>query len=252
VSRSSVLATNCPKSLTLSALSLLELASETCSAALTSLSNPRQALAQLPPDSHVLQQDLISLLSLLHNTTTKLGLALKPSSPTYSASFIPLKDISTHISAVAQCAKLFDPSVHGAALTQEIVSVVTDGIKAIKALLQTFLTLENGEKKNHVGIGQAGEEYLVRVGAVHEIIDKARSSDGISSENVVAVRRKWTADKASLEDGLREVSEMIEDEETRSDGDDDGDDDDGWAEVGISSRKRMGEQELERTKKVCP
>lgn len=224
----------------------LTFASETCRAALASLSKPQQVPpAEHPPELHVLRQDFVSLLSVLHSSTTKLALTLKPSSPAYSASLTPLKDISTHTSALVHCTSLFDPAIHGATLIQEIISVLTDVIESIKSLLQTFLSLEAEPSSPR----KTGEEYLVRVGSVHEVIDNARGSDGISIDNIVAVRKKWTAHKASLEDGVREVGEMIEDEEANVSGN--YDDNSGWNELGMPSGRKMEKEELERTKKVC-
>ena len=231
----------------ITAFASLELVLATSDAGLALLLNPQKD-SQTHQELPVLRKDLLSLLSLLDHSTTKLALALKPSDPTYSASLTPIKDIVSQISALAQCAHHLDRAAHGATLVREIVSVVKDVINSVKSLVQTFRVLD-----------QPGltSEYLVKVGTVHDIIDKARSTNGISESNVIAVRKKWVEDNASLEDGLREVNEMIRSAEdaniTSPDNcDDEFMENDGWDELGLGSSKKMEKSELDRSKKVCP
>jgi len=192
----------------------------------------------------VLHKDLVSLLSLIHASTTKLALALKPSSPNYPASLNPLKDITSHVSGLARCASLFKSDIHGATLIQEITSVVRDVIESIRSLVQTFMAIENNG-------GKAGDEYLVRTGAVHDSIDKARGENGVSKDNTDAVRKKWAQDMGSLDDGLREVREMVEEEEASSGEGEIELIEDGWDELGLGTRERMNKEELQRTKGSC-
>lgn len=223
----------------------LTLVLETCNAALSSISHHQSGL--VPPEVDRLYNDLLSLLSLLDMSTTKLALTLKPSSPTYSASLKPLKDISSHVAALAHCTNLFDPITHGATLIREVVVVVTDVVVSIRSLAETFLALERSESARC-----PNSEYLVKVGAVHETIDKARA---ISKSNRIAVRKKWAEDNAVLDDGLLEVGEMIEAEETDAASENGGAsdsimDDNGWDELGLCSGNKMEMQELARTKTV--
>jgi hypothetical protein len=134
--------------------------------------------------------------------------------------------------------------VHGATLTKEAVATVRDVIEAIQALVQTFLALQINAGS---GTGKAGEEYMVRTGAVHDLIDKAKRAEGLSEDNLGAVRKKWTENRGALEDGFREVGEMIEEAEETEDDDED---DDGWDELGLGKGTKMNLDELERTKKV--
>lgn len=190
------------------------------------------------------------MLSFLHGSVTKLALALKPSSPTYGASLAPLKELSENVASLTFCARLFHPETHGRNLVQEVKSIVTDVILAIGSLVQTFLNIE--ATGSHVSTGQAGDEYMVRTATVHDVIDKARNpQNGLSKDNLEAVRKRWMQDRDSLADGLREVDEMVEDESSQID---EGveDDEDGWDELGIGSSSRMDKNELERTKKVRP
>jgi hypothetical protein len=197
----------------------------------------------------VLQKDFTSLLTLLHSSTTKCALALKPSSPTYQAALAPLKDISENTAALTHCAQLFSGEMHGATLTKEVFSTVQDMIQAIRALVQTFLALQT-----HAGIGtgKAGEEYMVRTGEVHDLIDKARGAKGVSKDNLGAVRKKWAEDRRTLEDAFREVDEMVGEAEEDGDeeGEDNNEDEDGWDGLGLGKGKKMDKTELERTKQV--
>ncbi|KAJ7452413.1 hypothetical protein B0H11DRAFT_1876433 [Mycena galericulata] len=225
------------------ALLSLALVLQTCNATLDSMQP--QPVDQ-PLD--VLHKDLISLLSLLYAATTKLSLALKPSSPTYSASLSPLKDLADHVSALFHCANHFVPDTHGATLVQEVVSLVKDAIGSIRALVQKFLEIEANDSRQ--SSGQAGDEYMVRTAAVHTVLDRARK---LSASNLLAVRKRWSEDAASLDDGFREVADMIEEAESTTDDIEDSDDamfDDGWGEIGIGKSQRMIPEELDRTKKV--
>lgn len=149
------------------------------------------------------------------------------------------------MAALTHSAQLFNVDTHGATLTKEVITTVKDVIEAIRALVQTFLALQIDAGS---GTGTAGEEYMVRTGAVHDLIDKSRGAKGLSKDNLEAVRKKWTENRGALEDGFREVGEMIEEAEG-SDGDDD-EDDGGWDELGLGKGTKMTPDELERTKKV--
>ncbi|KAG5641286.1 hypothetical protein DXG03_005577 [Asterophora parasitica] len=230
-----------PQQLTIASL---KVGVQTCLAALDLISSSSPGSDN--PDPSVLYKDFISILSLLHGSTTKLSLALKPASPTYSASLTPLKDISEQISAAAHCVHLFEPT-HGLTFIQEITLVTKDVIQSVKSLLQTFIDVE--ASGNRTSTGKAGDEYLVRVGAIHDIINNARS--GLSKDNIASVQKKLAQDHESLEDGLHEVGEMVSDHDSADrTPDDEWDDDDGWGELGIDSKKRMDADELERARKV--
>lgn len=143
------------------------------------------------------------------------------------------------------CAQFFNNNVHGATLTKEVTSTVQDVIEAIRTLIQTFLALQMHAGS---GTGKAGEEYVVRTGTVHDLIDKAKGAKGISKNNLGAVRKKWSEHRGTLEDAFREVGEMAEEDE---DDDEDGEDDeDGWDGLGLGKGRKMDQKELERTKQV--
>ncbi|KAK7014864.1 hypothetical protein R3P38DRAFT_3321745 [Favolaschia claudopus] len=220
----------------------LRLVLDTCNAALDPAAVPPEPASE---SVQVLRKDLVSLMSLLYAATTKVSLALKPSKPTYSAALAPLKDLSDHVSALFHCANLFVPHIQGATLVREVHSLVRDAIESIKALSQTFLEIEASDSRQ--GSGQAGDEYMVRTATVHSVLDKARA---LSPDNVAAVRKQWKEDAASLEDGFREVGDMIDEEESEADVQDDDDFDDGWGGIGIGKSQKMTLEERDRTKKI--
>lgn len=224
-----------------SAITAIELLVETCKAARDSLFDHPQSTED-PPPLPVLHQDLLSLLSLVYGSVTKLSLALKPSSPTYSACLVPLQDLSNYIAAISHCVSMFDASVHGTTLAKEVASVAIDVVETVQTLATVFLQIEGSSERP-----RTGDEYLVRTGAVHSVIDIARhAEDGLSENNLTAVRRLWFKDAGALEDGVREVVEMIEDVQsgitTESE--------DGWDELGLEPSQPLSEQELKVAQKV--
>lgn len=90
--------------------------------------------------------------------------------------------------------------------------------------------------------------HLYLTGSLHGLIDHSRGSDGLSKDNLQAVRKKWLQDRSVLEDGYRELSELL-----ASDGDDhdsfdeDLDDQDGLLLESVP----LTTEETERVKKVC-
>jgi hypothetical protein len=137
---------------------------------------------------------------------------------------------------------LFAPD-HGIALMREVTSTAEDVIESVRALLQTFLANETHNAK------YSGNEYLVRTGAVHDRITKARAPGGVSADNLASVRKKWKEDHVAMVDGLHELDEMIKNAQNSGNEDLD-DDDDGWDELGLQSSQKMDQTELERAKKV--
>jgi hypothetical protein len=185
----------------------------------------------------VIHKDFISLLAYLYSATTKTAISLKPTSPTYSASLSPLKDLSTNVSNLSHNIRLVQ-NAHGATVLKELQLAARSVISAIQGLAETLLSDANATK-------EPSDAYLSKVGEVHDAIDKLRSNtDGLSSNNVAAARKVWAADQSSLSDALRELQDMPES------GDDDGFDD-GWDELGIdSSSNKLSPEELERLRKV--
>jgi hypothetical protein len=111
-------------------------------------------------------------------------------------------------------------------------------VAAIHGLTQTLISDLSSSN-------DPGEEYLSKVGEIHHAIDRIRGSNGLSSNNVAAAHKIWTADQGSLTDALSELQEMAESK-------DEGDDvfDDGWDELGLNASQTLAGEELERLKKV--
>ncbi|KAI0647272.1 hypothetical protein C8Q79DRAFT_958586 [Trametes meyenii] len=214
---------------------------KTCLAAIDALQEPlsstQTSLLDSPPACTVLQKDYQSLLTLVYTSTTKLTLVLRPSAPAPSAALAPIADLGASVTSLATCATLFD--LHGATLSSYARQAARDICGAINALARTF-------------VDNAGEEYLVRTGAVHDLVEKARKD--LPADNLAAVKKRWKADREMLEDSLGEINSMIEDANQDEDGDLDDEEglDDEWSELGFGSSKKMSEVELERTKKVQP
>ncbi|KAF8654156.1 hypothetical protein AX16_003685 [Volvariella volvacea WC 439] len=187
-----------------------------------------------PADLPVLHKDFLSLLTFLHNSTTKLSIALKPSSPTYAAAMTPLKDLAAHVNALTHCAGMF--AVHGKAISREAETLAADVIKSIRDLHQTFLDIDSGDASQ-------ADKYLVKTGTVHNLIDTARSTSGLSSSNAEAVRKTLAQTQASLDDGLSELQEMLDDTN-------ESDKDDGWDELGLGTPQKLTSAEVERVKKA--
>ncbi|KZT70120.1 hypothetical protein DAEQUDRAFT_224967 [Daedalea quercina L-15889] len=211
----------------------LQVLVETCSAAADTLKQPTLASAPGPSSSvpalGVLHKDLLSLLTLIYASTTKLTLSLRAEEPAYKAAVGPLQDLIGNVSAIATCAALFD--AHGLTLASDVRQVVTEVCSALSALGRTLL--------------EEGEDYLVHTGMVHEVVDKAKRD--LSADNRAAVRKRWTADRGMLEDSLQDVASMLEDDDAA---DQDEDFNDELDDLGLGSVKKMSEVELERTRKV--
>ena len=213
----------------------LTLVVENCKAALTAIDNSQPAHDNYPSsDFPTLRKDFLSLLSLIHASSTKVALALKPSSPQYKAALTPLKDLSKHVAALIHSIRLMRRD-QSATILKEYTSLVQNVIGAIQSLAQIFLDSST----------TATEEYLVRTGTIHDLIDMARKPGGLSMTSRDAVRKKWLQNHESIVDGAEEIQQVCSPKDTG------GDDfiDDGWEELGINSTK-LSPSELDRTEKV--
>lgn len=221
----------------------LALLIETCKDALSSIAAANGVVPDDLSDLQdseltVIQKDFLALLTYLYAATTKTAISLKPSSPTYSASLAPLKDLTTNVSRLASNVRLIR-TVHGAFVLKETQESAQSVVSSIQQFARTLLSDIEASKTD-------GDQYLARVGEVHHAIDRIRGPDGLSANNVAAVRKICSANQASLEDALRELQEMAEDDEGG-----DGDDfDDGWDELGIEPSAKLTPAELGRLKKV--
>ncbi|THU91161.1 hypothetical protein K435DRAFT_801486 [Dendrothele bispora CBS 962.96] len=225
-------------------IQLLRLGNNACSLALQSVADNSHEEPS-PSSFSVIRTDFMSLLALIYATATKLAISLKTSSPTYSAAITPLKDMTKHVAALSHCVNMFNINEHGKTFTQEAVSLVRDVLISTQSLLQLLLDIEVSDDRN-----KWKEEYLVRTGTLHDIIENARSPTGLSKDNSSAVAKIWNRDLGALEDGVREVAEMIENAQCGDIGEDEDDDDDGWDELGLGSSKTLDKDELGRTFKI--
>ncbi|KAI0082807.1 hypothetical protein K474DRAFT_1585213 [Panus rudis PR-1116 ss-1] len=196
----------------------------------------------------VLRKDFLSLLTLVYTSSTKVALSLRPSEPAYSASIDPITDLVKHTSSLATCATLFDP--YGVTLAKHVRQSAKDVLEAVQSLSQTFsrITSDTSQVAD-------GDDFLVRTGAVHDIIETIKRE--LPEDNVAAVKKKYVVDRDMMEDSLQEVSDLLED--AAADGEDEGfgsDDDDfgndEWDELGFGSSKKLSEAEVERLKKIQP
>jgi hypothetical protein len=135
----------------------------------------------------------------------------------------------------------------GLTVIKEYESVAKNVINAIKSLVQSLLSLP-------VGKAPSTEQYLVRTGEVHEIIDRVRKAGGLSLTNRDAVQRVWLQDHDSLQDGAEEIKEMCKPVLSNAEGEDEGREafDDGWEELGIDPSQTLSPSELDRAEKVRP
>lgn len=230
----------------------LTLLAQTCALSIAAIRTNSTA-QQLPLSS--LRTDFLSLLSVIYSNTTKLSIALNPSSPAYSATAIPLKDLITHSSTLASNASSFLPNVHGRALTAEVHATAIDVLTALQELAHAhlFLIIKSASKDDAAisNSKTASDTYLAKTGVVHELIAQAKADhpQGLSRTNLIAVRKRW-----------REHSDLVADAaavlEIEADPPDDDDDDeivddgfdDGWGD--ISDPGKQSPEQVELAKKV--
>ena len=219
------------------ALAALRVLRDTCSAAIDALQQPfsetQISLLDSRPTCAVLYKDFQSLLTLIYTSTTKVTLVLRPSAPAPAAALAPIKDLGTSITSFATCATLFN--LHGAAVASDARLLAREVCEAVRALASMF-------------VDSAGEDYLVRTGTVHDVVEKARRD--LPADNLAAVKKRWKADREMIGDSLEEINAMLEDTGGGEDELEGADLDDEWDELGFGASKKMSEAELERTKKV--
>ncbi|KAF8902143.1 hypothetical protein CPB84DRAFT_1776723 [Gymnopilus junonius] len=215
---------------------------ESCTTALTVLSDRLQS-----EEDHItvtfstLRTDFLSILSIIYATTTKVALSLKPSSPQHKASLVPLKDLNNNVAALVHSIRLMRPK-EGATVIGEYESIALGVISAIKSLAQALLEGETPDATT--------QEYLLRTGEVHELIDNVRKPNGLSLDNRDAVQKLWQQVHDSLEDGYQEIQSICK---PPTDEEEEGEEaffDDGWDELGFSSDQKLSPEELDRAEKV--
>lgn len=217
-------------------------------ATFTILSDPTQNTSSSLDafDFSSLHTDFLSLLSLIYVSTTRLSLVLKPSSPSYTASLEPLKELSERIASLPHCVR-FIQADHGKTLAAEAYAIARDVTEALRCLIQTFIHSENQSSSKSK---DAATEYLTKTGALHDVIENAHAPSGFSENNFIAVRKVWKRNQDTLDDSLVEICEALENAEKPEGSMEDGIIfNDGWEEFGIPFVKPSA-SEFETMKKV--
>lgn len=222
---------------------LLQLLLQVCNDALKKLTRLPQDDQQAVIPLETLQHDFGSILTLIYGATTKVALTMKPSSPTYRAACAPLSDLANNTMKLGHCASLFHSQNYGKALSKEVAHSSQDIIDAVKVLGKTLADPDSSET------GQAGDEYMHRTGAIHAVIDHARSSNGVSHTNMEAVKKAWKQNEAGLEDAMSEAEQMASGT-IGEDVEDDDEFDDEFDDLGFGSTRKMNEQEIAVAKTV--
>ena len=221
----------------------LKAASELCQASLNVLENISGSPSSASePDPAKIHADLLSLLSLVYHIATKLALALNPTEPAFPAAFSPLDDLVKHINAITSCTSLFT-TTFGSTLRTEVMDLTLDVLQATRGFLDHCVLITDGVTPP----SKLKAAHLYLTGSLHELIDHSRGSDGLSKDNLQAVRKKWSQDRSTLEDGYRELSELL-----TSDGTDDGSFNEGFGDEDdlVFDSAPLTAEEAERTKKV--
>ncbi|KJA27217.1 hypothetical protein HYPSUDRAFT_63480 [Hypholoma sublateritium FD-334 SS-4] len=217
---------------------------ESCNAASTGLSEDGEDIKGCPTSDFItLRTDFLSLLSIIYAATTKVALSLKPSASHPKASLVPLKDLTNNVAAIVHSIRLMRVK-EGSTLTQEYEKVARGVINAVRSL---GITLTSSPETST----GSTEEYLVRTGEIHELIDSAKKTNGLSLNNREAVCRIFAQDHESMKDAAEELQGICKPvDENSSDDDEEDDFDDGWAELGISSNPKLSPYELSVAEKV--
>ena len=221
----------------------LRAASELCRASLDVLKNlSGSSSSASEPDLAKIHADLLSLLFLLSHIVTKLALALNPDEPTFSAAISPLEDFVKHVNALTSCASLFT-TTFGSTLRTEVVDLTSDVLHAMKGFVDHCVLITGDTPP----LPKLKTTHLYLAGSLHELIDRSRESDGLSKNNLQAVRKRWLQDRSVLEDGYRELSELLTPDEVNGDSLDEDFGDEG--DLVLDSAPLTAE-EAERVKKV--
>lgn len=175
---------------------------------------------------------------MIYTSVTKVALTLRPPEAAYSAAVVPLRDLISYVLKISTCATLFDS--YGATLSADVRRVAKGVFEALRGLAENFLN-------------ESGRDYLARTAAVHDLIDVARRD--LPSDNLSAVKKRWSDDRKLLDDILQEIDSMIvggefELEHDDNEGEDDEEEDE-WDELFAGSGKKMTEIQVNRAKQVC-
>ncbi|KEP48962.1 Grap2/cyclin-D-interacting protein [Rhizoctonia solani 123E] len=214
-----------------------------CATSLDALKASRTQAPQIPedkPSPEDVRSDFISILTLLYARSTSLTLVLNAGS--YSAVREPLTEITRDVTRLAHCAGLF--IVSGPTIRSEATWAAEEVINCI----QTYLISFTRSKASATPPEEAKTTLMLRVGSIHNTIDRIKTS--FSVDNRVAVIKRWQSDASHLDDAMREVKEMIEEAESDNPEKDENDFDDGWGEILDGPVSKLAVHEVEAAKKV--
>jgi len=125
----------------------------------------------------------------------------------------------------------------------EVVGLTSDVLQATRGFVDHCVLITEGVTPPL----KLKTAHLYLTGSLHELIDHNRGSDGLSKNNLQAVRKKWSQDQSTLEDGYRELSELL----TSDGADDDSPDEDVGKDDFVFDSAPLTAEEAERVKKVC-
>lgn len=200
---------------------------------LANLSN--STLNNAPVSVDILRKDALSIHRLIHTSTTRLSVALGKPPPSYPIALVQLKELTAQVGQLTSCVSSFSPGI----LRKEAVWSAEETIQALEALVKNF------ESKCQLNESQPrNEEYLAKMGTVHDAVKKAQN---LSLDEKEAIAKAWQVNKDGLNDSFAEVKEMMKD--TRVEDEEDAFDD-GWDELGGNFQKKLSMEERERVKKV--
>ena len=146
------------------------------------------------------------------------------------------------MNALTSCASLFT-AAFGSTLRTEVVDLTSDVLQAMRGFIDHCVLVTGGV----IPPPKLKAAHLYLTGSLHELIDHSRGSGGLSKNNLQAVRKKWLQDRSVLEDGHREISELLTSDGADDDFlDEDFDDEDGL----VLDSAPLTAEEAERVKKV--
>ncbi|KAG8678420.1 hypothetical protein FRC08_017795 [Ceratobasidium sp. 394] len=222
--------------------SALQQAVFSCAASLDALkasrTQPPEILKDNPTPADV-RSDFLSILSLLYARSTSLTLVLKAGPESISAAREPLTEIARDVARLAHCAGAF--SVSGPTIRAE----ATWGAEEVIESIQTYLV--GFARASATGTPSDPKALMLRVGTIHNVIDRTKGS--LSENNRAAVAKRWQANASHLDDAVREIKEMIEESESGAMEEKD-DFDDGWGEIMDGPGGKLAPNEIEAAKKV--
>ncbi|KAG8879892.1 hypothetical protein FRB97_001310 [Tulasnella sp. 331] len=188
------------------------------------------------PALSTLRTDFISLLSLVYSHATRVGMSFKPPI-TELAAIKSLQGLSADTDRLATCA-LAVPSSAGRTLGKQFIWAAQEVVESVQSLASGLLAAT---------ITSSSDEYLRRVGQVHVVVEKIKSS--LPVDQLSAIEQIWKANSEAVEDAVNECKELME-----GGGDDHAMfDDEEWDGLDMgdeASKQALTAEELKRTEQV--